>query len=286
MTEIQYPVVLTVQGPDADDAAVVDSNVSVVNAMFEALLNSGEMAPNALCSYFVDFYLTQALDGGFAQYVIMSPDREELDAYIREGLEGMGAGQHLELFNRTTAYFDSLSEADSEAYLDGDLDEDYDVADVRSEGVQHMEALDGAFEDLLDTEDLTALSAAWLKGQEGLLLLDADGLAAHIAGRAARIPNLAQRQAEAEEAGLENIPEFEAVIRELCSTAGYELEKVTMGDPNFEHKGQTVPAWHFGTDHGDFIMVEEEDEAFMIDPKTREVIATVEFDDEDGFAQA
>ena len=95
MTTSEYPVVLTVKGvaggSSASDAEIVDSNVAVVNSMYQELLGPGEIAPNALRSYFVDFYLTQSLGGGFAQYVFTAPDREELDACIREGLEGMGA---------------------------------------------------------------------------------------------------------------------------------------------------------------------------------------------------
>jgi len=97
MTSTQFPVILTTEGAAASNEDVVGDNVSVVNAMYRALLNSEEIAPNALRSYFVDFYLAQALDGGFAQYVFMSPDRSELDVYIREGLEAMDATGHLEL---------------------------------------------------------------------------------------------------------------------------------------------------------------------------------------------
>ena len=284
MTANQYPVVLTVDGADATSEATVDSNVTVVNAMFSALLNAEEIAPNALRSYFVDFYLTQVLDGGFAQYVVMTPDREELDAYIRAGFEDMGAKANLELFNRATKHFDSLSDDDSQAYLDGDLGEDDGRG--RSEGVTTMDALDDEFDDLLESEDITGLSAAWLKGQDGLLVLDDDALAVHIAGRVALIPNLEERQAEAAEADLADAPEFEVIIRELCAVAGYELEKITMGDPNFEHDGETVLAWRFMTDHGEFLMIEEDEEAFMIHPESRDIIASVEFEDEDEFADA
>ena len=283
MTTNLYPVVLTVDGTEASNEAIVDANVSAVNSMFAALLNAEEIAPNALRAYFVDFYLTQALDGGFAQYVFMSPDRAELDSYIRDGLEGMGAAKHLDLFNRTAELFDSLSDDDAQAYLDGDPEE---VDVVRSGGVKSMDLLDGEFDDLLDTEDLTTLGAAWLRSQEGLLLLDGEGLALHIAGLVELIPNLAERQAEADEAELADAPEFEIIIRELCEVAGYELEKITMGDPNFEHNGETVLAWHFTTDHGDFIMIEEDEEAYMINPETKAVIAMVEFEDEDEFASA
>ncbi|MBB6405267.1 hypothetical protein [Arthrobacter sp. AZCC_0090] len=275
MTSNENPVILTKDSIEAANADVVDANVTVVNEMYEELLNHEEIATNALRSYFVDYYLTQALAGGFAQYVFTVPEREEVDTFVREGLEAMGATGHLELFNRTAAAFDSLSEDDAEAYLDGDLDE----SEEAPEAVAELEALDGEFESLLETEDIIALNAAWLRSQEGVLYLDEEQLKAHIAERVALIPNLEERQAEAAEAELENAPEFELIIRELCDVAGYELEKITMGDPNYEHDGETILAWHFATDHGNYVMIEEDDEAFMIHPETKEIIAAVEFED-------
>jgi hypothetical protein len=282
MTSNENPVILTKDSIEAGDADVVDANVTVVNEMYEELLNHEEIATNALRSYFVDYYLTQALAGGFAQYVFTVPEREEVDAFVREGLEGMGATGHLELFNRTAAAFDALSQDDAEAYLDGDLDE----SEEAPEAVAELEALDGEFESLLETEDIIALNAAWLRGQDGVLYLDEEQLKAHIAERVALIPNLEERQAEAAEAELENAPEFELIIRELCDVAGYQLEKITMGDPNYEHDGETILAWHFTTDHGNYIMIEEDDEAFMIHPETKEIIAAVEFEDADEFEDA
>jgi hypothetical protein len=54
-----------------------------------------------------------------------------------------------------------------------------------------------------------------------------------------------------------------------------------MGDPNYMHDGEKTLAWHFSTDHGDFLMVEEDDEAFMINPETLEIVAAVEFEEAD-----
>jgi hypothetical protein len=279
MTSSEYPVVLTVEGAAGTDAETVDSNVAEVNTMYQELLGSGEIAPNALRSYFVDFYLTQSLGGGFAQYVFTAPDREELDAYIREGLEGMGAAGHVDLFDRIAEAFDALSEEETDIYLDGESDaEDGELP----ERVHAMEDLDAEFESLLETEDIVALNAAWLRGQEGLLVLNDDGLTAHIAKRVAALPDLEERRAEAEEEALENAPEFEVIIRELCDIAGYELQKITMGDPNYNHNGETVLAWHFSTDHGDFLMIEDDDEAFMLNPETKEIVAAVEFEELDG----
>ncbi len=278
MTTIQQPVVLTTASIEASDEEVVDANVGVVDAMHRELLQSSEISPVALRSYYVDFYLTQSLEGGFAQYVFTSVDREESDTLIREGMAAMGATAHLELFNRTAEAFDGLSGEDAERYLDGGLDEDGETPD----GVRRMEELDGDFEELLESENITALNAAWLRGQEGLLVLDEAELSAHIGRLVALIPDLAERQAKADAEALENAPDFEIIIRELCEVAGYALQKITMGDPNYLHRGEKALAWHFSTDHGDFLMVEEDDEAFMINPETQEIVAAVEFEDADG----
>ena len=279
-----YATVLPRAIINGSDADVVDANVDVINAMYAEMLDVEEIAPNALRSYYVDFYLTQALGGGFAQYVFTAPDREDIDDYIRAGLEHMGASAHLDLFNRTVAAFDALSEEEADAYLDRDADLDTDLesgADGVPDAVRVLEELDGEFETLLETEDITARNAAWLRGQADLLVLDDEELDRHIAERVSRIPNLAERQAEAAEDELLDSPEFEVIIRELCDVAGHTLLKITMGDPNYDHDGQTTLAWHFTTDQGEFLMLDDEREAVMIHPATKEILAAVEFEVED-----
>jgi len=62
MTTSQNPVVLTKASIEAGSEDVVDANVHVVNAMYSSLLDSREIAPVALRSYYVDFYVTQSLE--------------------------------------------------------------------------------------------------------------------------------------------------------------------------------------------------------------------------------
>ncbi|WP_163167842.1 hypothetical protein [Arthrobacter sp. Alg241-R88] len=277
MITSQQPVVLTSSSIESSDEDVVEANVSIVDAMHAALLRAEEMSPVAVRGYYVDFYLTQALEGGFAQYVFTAVDRAATDTLIREAMAGMGAAAHLDLFNRTVAAYDNLSEEDEEHYLDGGLD----GSGERPDGVLRMEELDGEFEELLERENITSLNAAWLRGQADLLVLDDEEVGAHIERLVAQIPDLPERQAQADAEALEDAPDFEIIIRELCSIAGYELVKITMGDPNYVHGGEKTLAWHFSTDHGDFLMVEEDDEAFMINPDTQEIVAAVEFEDAD-----
>jgi hypothetical protein len=277
MITSQQPVVLTSSSIDASDEEAVAANVGVVDAMHTALLYTGEMSPVAVRSYYVDFYLTQSLEGGFAQYAFVAVDRSETDTLIREGMAGMGATAHLGLFNRAVEAYDSLSGEEAGHYLDGGLDH----ADETPDAVLRMEELDGEFEELLERENITALNAAWLRGQADLLVLDDEEVGPYIQRLASLIPDLAERQAQAEADALEEAPEFEIIIRELCSIAGYELHRITMGDPNYVHEGAKTLAWHFSTDHGDFLMVEEDDEAFMINPATLEIVAAVEFEEAD-----
>jgi hypothetical protein len=276
MSASQFPVVLPAEALDAGNEAVVDANVDVVNAMYEELLDEREIAPNALRSYYVDFYLAQLLDGGFAQYIVSSGNRRGVDGLVREGLRAMGAPGHDELFEKFTAAFEALSEDDADAYLDGD--------ESPSEAVKELEELDERFEEVLDQEDLVTLNAAWLRGQEGLLALGEDALEDEIARRVGLIEDLEERRAASTEDELADMPDFEIVIRELCDIAGHELEAITMGDPNYVHHGTKTLAWRFTTDQGDYLMVEEDDEAFMIDPADGAVLAAVEFEELDADA--
>ena len=255
-----YPVVLTTESIEAGNEDVVDANVNVVNTMYEELLDAGEIAPDALRSYYVDFYLTQSLGGGFAQYVFTAPEREEIDAYVREGLEGMGAAAHLDLFNRTVAAFDALTEeeADTLPRRRRGLGRRAGRTETSRTPSGAMEELDGEFESLLETEDITALNAAWLRGQEDLLVLDDDELDRPHRRARGPDPGPRERQAEAAEEACWTRPGFEIIIRELCDIAGHALQKITMGDPNYEHNGETTLAWHFTTDQGDFLMLEDD----------------------------
>lgn len=288
-----YPTVLTTESLKGGSQDVVDANVNVVNAMFEELLDADEISPAALRSYYVDFYLTQALARGFAQYVFTAPEREEVDPYVREGLAAMGAAAHLDLFNRTVAAFGALTDTDVDTYLDGGSGwdaggdtEGEEPGDGVSDAVRRIEELDEEFESVLATEDIAALNAAWLRGQADLLILGDDDLDVHIAGRVARLSDLAERQAAAAEEALLDAPEFEQIIRELCDIAGHSLERITMGDPNYEHNGETTLAWHFTTEQGEFLMLEDDVEAFMLNPRTQEILAAVEFEEAVQFEEA
>jgi len=73
-----------------DPEDIIYSNVELVNALFEELLEEDEIAPDALRSYYVDYYLAQLENGGFSQFVYNSQWSPLTNGFIREGLAAKG----------------------------------------------------------------------------------------------------------------------------------------------------------------------------------------------------
>ncbi|GAB3159657.1 hypothetical protein GCM10027290_64830 [Micromonospora sonneratiae] len=249
-------------------AAVVASNVSVVNAMFDDLLHEDEIAPEALMSYCVDYYYAQVLNGGFAQFVANSGWVEDVNARVGSGLAEMGATRHLEIWDRSVRAFESLTARQRERYA-----YDYALDGVDEATADVLNSLDDEFYSVDRAAGLTDLNAAWLLQRPNLHQVPRAGLAEYIAGRIARIADLAQRRAAAERAYEENMPDFERGIRALCAELGETLDRITAGDPTFVYEGSSVVAWSFLTDRGHRRFVEVDGRRVALDGNSGTVLA-------------
>ena len=76
---------------------LVFTNIENVNAYFDLHVHSDEISPAVLYSYYVDYYLSQVLNGGIAQFAYNSRWNSGMLHYVEFGLAEMGATQHLEL---------------------------------------------------------------------------------------------------------------------------------------------------------------------------------------------
>ena len=176
MTATRQPVVLTSSCLGGRDEEVVEANAAIIDAMRKAMLPLEDMSPVALRSCLVDFYLAQALDGGFAQYAVMAGGRIATDPMVREGMAGMGATAHLDLFNRAAEAYGVLAAGTEATFL----------AIGRGAGgpvrgaILRLDELDGEFEELLERENITALNARWLRSQPDLLVLDDEEVGPYI----------------------------------------------------------------------------------------------------------
>jgi Domain of unknown function (DUF4375) len=249
----------------ADPYDVVYSNIELVNALFGEHLRADEIAPDALRSYYVDYYLAQINNGGFSQFVYNSHWSPLMNAFIREGLLAMKAVGHLALFNESAALVDRLGADRLQTFFESeyfDTNAERDALDANNE----------RFYALSETEDLIALNAAWLRSLPGLKARTADEIKAEVARRGAALPDREERV----RAALENEPRYFKLIRALIAKAGHELSCVTAGDPNHQHKGQRVVAWHFLTNKGHHYMVDAGGKAVMFNGTTKEMVTEVE----------
>jgi hypothetical protein len=249
----------------ADHCDIVYSNIELVNALFGEHLKADEMAPDALRSYYVDYYLAQVENGGFSQFVYNSHWSPLMNGYIREGLAAMKAAGHLALFNESAVLVEGMGPDRLRTFLESELfgtNPTRDALDVNND----------RFYALSETEDLVALNAAWLRSLPGLQVKTADEIKAEVARRGAALPDREERV----RAALANEPRYLKLIRALITKAGHELSRVTAGDPTHEHNGQRVVAWHFLTDKGHHYMVDADGKAVMFNGTTKEVVTEVE----------
>jgi len=249
----------------ADPYDIVYANIEVVNALFGEHLKADEIAPDALRSYYVDYYLAQINNGGFSQFVYNSHWSPLMNGYIREGLAAMKAAGHLALFNESAALVDRLGADGLQALLESDYFDDNPERDSLDDN-------NDRFNTLSETEDLIALNAVWLRSLPGLTVMTVDEIKAEVERRAATLPDRAERV----RAARENEPRYLKLIRALIAKAGHELDRVTAGDPTHQHNGQRVVAWHFLTDKGHHYMVDADGKALMFNGTTKQVVTEIE----------
>ncbi|QIL82133.1 DMP19 family protein [Diaphorobacter sp. HDW4A] len=245
-----------------DSYDLVESNIDSVNELLERLVEYEEMSPEALKSYYVDYYLAQVKNGGFAQFIYNIGCDGEIIELVQQGLADMQAVRHAALLDKSLAIIDRLSEEELDRFLDSEYFGENTERDALNE-------CNGEFYDLNEHEDLVDFNSRWLRQHPQLQAVAAAGLEAVFDEISEKIPDLEERAAEA----LENQPRYVKVIDELCDASGQELERITAGDPTHQHEGKDVLAWHFLTDAGHFYMVDLGDKALMFEADTHKLEA-------------
>jgi hypothetical protein len=243
---------------------IVESNIMFVSALLKEHLRAEEIAPEALRSYYVDYYLTQVNNGGFSQFVYNSQCPPALITLVREGLSAMRAAKHLALFDESAAIIDRMGPDRLQAFLGSQY------SDARAER-DALDAYNSRFFELSEGEDLIALNAAWLRSLPGLQVKTVDEMRAEVERRAGALADREERK----RAALANEPRYMKLIRALSQKAGHKLLHVTAGEPR-RHEGKNVLAWHFITDRGHHYMVDAEGRAVMFDGATNKPVAEID----------
>jgi hypothetical protein len=248
----------------AEPYDIVDSSISFINALFAEHLRPEEISPDALRSYYADYYLAQVDNGGFSQFVYNSRWAPAVVDMVREGLAAMKAEQHLKLFNESAAILDRMGPDKLKAFLASEYFGTNKERDT-------LNAHNDRFYDLSKTEDLIALNAAWLRSLSNLRVMTADEMQAQVKRRAAALPDREERK----RAALENEPRYMKLIRALSLKAGQVFSYATAGDPTHQYNGKRVLAWHFITDMGHYFMVDADGKAVMFDGATNKPVEEI-----------
>lgn len=239
---------------------IVDFNVAIVNWLRREMLRISEISREAVQSYFVDYYFAEVENGGFAQYVRNSNWAEETVSFVEDGLAAIGATRHLALFQKGK-WLVSNEPSKLKNLLTGEFFGPNEERD-------RFNSVTTQFYELAATEDITALNAAWLKSRQNKLVLPLDELRQELFRRADAVPDREARKVEA----LARAPRYMKIIQALCDESGQALETITAGDPNHDHEGVRLLAWHFLTDKGHHYMIEATDRLIMFSGTTNELV--------------
>ena len=157
---------------NSDVYAVIESNISVVNYLLEEGAEPGELSPDALGSYYVDYYVAEVMNGGISQFMFnCGGDHQVLD-HITRALPLLGATGHAELFSEVRARWEAKEAEEQRAFLDGGLFESADP----------FEELSDRFSELNGAEDLIELNAAFIRNHPTVEAVRLEHLEAHLAG--------------------------------------------------------------------------------------------------------
>lgn len=151
----------------ADPYKIIYSNITVVNLVLEEGGNYDLLSDESLCSYFVDYYLSQIMNGNFSQFVYNSNWNAAINNIIKEGLAKMGAKEHL-------AYFEEMS-ARVEEIGSQKLNEFFNSSYFGENPVRDELKNDKVFE-INKHEDLIELNNKWLRNLPNLQVLTTNGM--------------------------------------------------------------------------------------------------------------
>jgi len=268
----QESVVVSQTSFDSDEPYdILMSNITFLNAQLHEHLTTEELAGDGLRSYYVDYFMSQILNGGFSQFVYNSGWEPQLITFVREGFSAMKAAMHSALLDQAEQLLEELGEERLQTFYSSDYFGDNPERD-------ELAKLDDKFIALDEQENLIELNANWIRSRPNLIVIPVSEMKEEVEKRAAAIPNRDERMAAARK----NEGRYLKIIRALCGEADYVLDRVTAGDPSYQHNGADSVAWHFLTDKGHYFMVDTGSEAIMFHGDTEEPLCRIEAGDQFG----
>lgn len=248
-----------------DPFDIKGSSIDFVRALDKEGVRSDEIVPEAMRSFWVDVYLGNLMNGGFAQFVFNTRWDPTIIESVREGLAAMKARRHLKVFNEGAAVVEGWGPDGLKRFFE-------DAYTRQSKEMDELEPIDSKFFPLQERDDLTVLNANWLRRLPNLQVRTPGEMRAEIKRRVAAIPDIEARL----QGALDSEPDYMKLMRALALKVGHKFTKATARGPTPHTDDQMVTAWNFITDHGHFYMVEADGKAIMYSGLTSLPVAEVE----------
>lgn len=145
---------------------VVYSNITFINLIREeGGLMEEVVHPDAILSYYLDYYLAQYKNGNFSQIVWNTQADFEFFDFIAEGLEKIGATENLALLQKQVKVLTDIDATVLEAFCESDYFGTNPTRDLlKNDDFYNLK------------EDLVELNAKWLKNHPDLEVLSIEGM--------------------------------------------------------------------------------------------------------------
>ncbi|MCC9041454.1 DUF4375 domain-containing protein [Myroides sp. M-43] len=145
---------------------IISSNISFINLVRDEGGLMGEVVhPDAILSYYVDYYLAQYKNGNFSQIVWNTQADFEFFETIAVGLEKMGAVANLALLTKQVEVLKGIDDVVLEAFCESDYFGTNPTRDLlKNDDFYGLE------------EDLVDLNAKWLRAHADLDVLSIEGM--------------------------------------------------------------------------------------------------------------
>ena len=115
---------------------IVNSNIKYITKLFQHNISDTNISEEALKSYYVDYYLSHIVHGGFSSFIEHITTRPKTLYYIKEGLKSINAKNHLELLLH--------------------------AIQIDSETLQSFSLFNTLFSEFQERENLLELNALWI----------------------------------------------------------------------------------------------------------------------------
>lgn len=243
---------------ETDPAHLVSANVESVNAYFDLHIQPDDILPTVLYSYYVDYYLSQVLNGGIAQFAYNSGWRSNTLHYVEFGLHEMGATEHLQLLEATADVIMGQIGIDNFIqFTNENLFGDNAIRDKLNE-------LTEKFFQINEHENLQNINNAFLQNHSDTVFISFNELQKFLQ-QLKQNPILQQRQQQY----LSELPSHLRYIYQLCEQYGCELLHLVDKENDDE-------SWHFFTNRGRFFIKENGDNVLMMTYRNPEIVAKIE----------